>query len=406
MAKRTLGLGKRNKEKKRKVENSTSNERKDSPTPGAEQIQVELDENADPDNELVQLKGLWNNYFHSDRESEYVLNGIVHECDRLLREADKDEKAKSLLNDEFHAFYALALSELTIFKAAQESEDISQYFDNALERAELGLERAPDSDLLKLVIAKIIIQSIPLQFVSKLTVDSKAADVPVDLFEQLEKAKNNFNGQSNVELGFEVLQMFDDLLDILENFGLENNVDEGLDSDDEEELEPIVLKKSHPLRRLQESIPANYVWLRETMQRLFEQVEDPKIRIDMARSLGHLFLKAAEEPSSVFLQQYDDDSAEGSNETEKVQKDAKEAQKEALSHTITALDYLKKAQVEDEPKTWVEVAEAHIDLGNLYDYQSAEQEKAYQTAEDILKKANRASHGKFQDILDNLLAKE
>lgn len=400
MAKRALGLGKRNKEKKRKVESSTPNERSESPAPGAEQLQVEIEDNADLDDELVQLRGLWSNYFHSDRENEYVLNGIVHECDRLLREADKDEKAKSLINDEFHALYALALSELTIFKAAEEGEDIAPYFENALERAELGLKSNPKSDLLKLAIAKIIIQRIPLQFVSNLSVDSKATEIPVDLFEQLEKAKKNFTGEPDLELGFEVLHMFDDLLDILENFGLENNVDEGLDSDEEDELEPVVLKKSHPLYRLQKSIPENYIWLRETMQKLLEQIEDSKLRVEVARSLGHLYLKAAEEPSSLFLQQYDDEEAADDS------KEARKAQTEALAHTETALDYLKKAQVEDEPKTWVEVAEAYIDLGNIHDYQSAEQEKAYQTAEDILKRANRASHGRFQDILDNLLAKE
>ncbi|CAR26686.1 hypothetical protein ZYGR_0H05090 [Zygosaccharomyces rouxii] len=409
MAKRALGLGQKNKEKKRKVDNSNSNNEpnRNSPAPGADQIQVEMDENADLDDELTQLKGLWNNYFHSDRESEYVLNGIIHECDRLLRQSDSDEKTKKLLNDEFYAIYALALSELTIFKTEQEGEDVSQYFDQALEWAEIGMEKtSKDSQLLQLAVSKIILQRIPLQFISKLTVDSKPEDVNLDLFEQLQRAKKCFNVEKDLELAYEVLQMFDDLLDMLENFGHGNNIDEGLDSDEEDEIEPVKLNKKHPLYRLQKAIPENYAWLKETMVKLFENIEETTLRRNVARTLGHLFLKAAEEPTSVFMQQYDDEDEEEETEDKEVPKEIKQAQKEALSHTRTALDYLEKAQVEDEPETWVEVAEAYIDLGNLHDYQSSEQEKAYKVAEDILKKANRASHGRFQDILDNLLAKD
>lgn len=407
MAKRTLGLGQKNKEKKLKVDNSNANNESNgnAPAVGADQIEVEMDENADLDDELTQLKGLWSSYFHSDRESEYVLNGIIHECDRLLRQSDNDEQTKKLLTDEFYAIYALALSELAIFKTEQENEDVAQYFDQALERAEVGMEKtSKDSELLSLVISKISLQRIPLQFISKLKVDSKPEDVNLDLFEQVQRAKKCFNVKKDLELAYEVLQIFDDLLDMLENFGLGNNVDEGLDSDEEDEIEPVKLDEQHPLNRLQKAIPENYVWLRETMIKLFENTEQNTLRASVARTLGHLFLKAAEKPTGIFMQQYDDE--EEQTKDKEVPKEIQQAQKDALTHTRTALDYLEKAQVEDEPETWVEVAEAYIDLGNLHDYQSSEQENAYKVAEDILKKANRASHGKFQDILDNLLAKD
>lgn len=407
MAKRTLGLGQKNKEKKIKVDNSNTNNESNgnSPAVGADQIEVEMDENADLDDELTQLKGLWSSYFHSDRESEYVLNGIIHECDALLRQSDNDEQTKKLFTDEFYAIYALALSELAIFKTEQENEDVAQYFDQALERAEVGMEKvSKGSELLPLVISKISLQRIPLQFISKLKVDSKPEDVNLDLFEQVQRAKKCFNVKKDLELAYEVLQIFYDLLDMLENFGLGNNVDEGLDSDEEDEIEPVKLNEKHPLHRLQKAIPENYVWLRETMIKLFENTEQNTLRTNVARTLGHLFLKAAEKPTRTFMQQYDDEEEQAKNK--EVSKEIQQAQKDALTHTRTALDYLEKAQVEDEPETWVEVAEAYIDLGNLYDYQSSEQENAYKVAEDILKKANRASHGKFQDVLDNLLAKD
>ncbi|QLQ82019.1 hypothetical protein HG537_0G02730 [Torulaspora globosa] len=402
MVKRALGLGQKNKEKKRKLESGNGKD----VTPGADQISVELDDNEDLDNEFSQLKGLWQSYFNSDRENDYVLNGVVHECDRLLRQSQEDEEIKKNINDEFHGIYALALSELSIFKAGEDKKLVSEFFENALERCELGLTAFGDSQLLKLVWAKIVIQRIPLEYISQLKVNSKPGTLDVDINEQLEKAKEKFSvNKDYLELCFEVLQMFDDLLDIVENFGHENDIDEGLDSDQDEELDQVELSPKHPLYKLQQNLSVNYQWLRDEMVKLLDATDDKKFNKlyrNIARSAGHLFLKAAEEPTSVFMHlQYEEDDQE-SKDDEK----CKEAQQEALKYTKQALKYLEKGQVEDEPETWVEVAEAYIDLGNLYDYQSKDQENAYHIAEDILKKANKASHGKFQDILDNLLDKD
>ena len=41
------------------------------------------------------------------------LNGIIHECDRLLRENDSENKQP--LPAVFHAIYAIALAELSKF---------------------------------------------------------------------------------------------------------------------------------------------------------------------------------------------------------------------------------------------------------------------------------------------------
>lgn len=405
MAKRPLGLGKKNKEKKRKVQVEGESDSRET-TPGAtNQLNIELDDNVDLDNELSQLQGLWLNYFRSDRDNEYVLNGIVHECDRLLRQAQEDEQMAKQLNDKFHAIYALALSELTIFKAGEEEDrtknQVSEFFVNALERCESGQTAHPDSDLLKLVLSKIILQRIPLEYISGMTVDSKDK---LDLNEQLETAKKNFVAHmDDLELTFEVLQMMNDLLDIIENFGHENDIEEGLDSDDEEELENIELTADHPLHFLKNDVSSNYDWLRSALTDLLNKVDEKNTSVyhPIAKTIGELYLKEAEEPTAIFMElQY------GEDEKLSDSKECKASQKKALKSTSTALEFLKKAQINDDPKTWVQVAEAYIDFGNLQDYQSKEQEESYKSAEEILKKANKATHGKFQVILDNLLENE
>lgn len=444
MAKRPLGLGKKNKEKKRQkvsresTSGASSGTETATPTPTptptlaqtpANQISVELDEDADPDDELSQLRGLWMNYFRSDRDDELVLNGIVHECDRLLRNSAEDKSVE--LSAEFHAIYALALSELTIFKVGEEGDEeeeqdakkkskiVDEFFDSALERCELGASQSKESSLLKLVHSKVLLQRIPLQYISNLTVSSTNGK-KLKLHDMLESAKANFQICGDyLELTFEVLQMFDDLLDIVENFGHEDEIDEGLDSDDEDDLKEIELSPKHPLYQIQNQLEENYDWLRSQLESLFAQLtgpsnpeeedeeeegaatKDPRVTLyrPVARKLGQLYLKASEEPSQVFTTlTYEDDVPEEINGLT-----AKKAQEAALKLTSEAIKYFEKANDRNDPQTWVDVAEATIDLGNLYDYQSAQQEESYRKAEELLNKANRATHGKYKDILDNLL---
>ncbi|CEP60711.1 Ett1p LALA0_S01e17216g [Lachancea lanzarotensis] len=428
MAKRTLGLGKQNKglKKQKKAEAGIGTDAATptpETTPAANQITVEVEENVDPDNELVQLRGLWDTYFKSDRSDELVLNGIVHECDRLLREnetsessSEKDGKSTSLtLTDEFYAIFALALSELTIFKAGEEEEGdaneqqteknakaVSEFFDAALERCVSHLEKEPESSLLQLVKAKITLQRIPLQYISKLTVTDKNAS-KLKLHELLEQAKQDLKVDVNYpELALEVLQQFDDLLDIVENFGHEDDIDEGLDSDAEDELEEVQLSTKHPLYQIRKELAENYAFLRKQLKSLLKLVpQGTKLHRSISRRLGQLHLTAAEKPSQVFLHlTYENDE----DEKEIDGLSAPVAQTEALNFVTDAVKYLEHASEDDEPQTWVDVAEALTDAGNLYDADSKEQEQCYAKAEKLLRKANKATHGKYQDILDNLLA--
>lgn len=422
MAKRALGLGKQNKQKKRKTNSPSPGLTEDeiSNNQNEAQLNIQLDDDADLDDEIIQLKGLWKKYFNSDRDDEYILNAIIHECDRLLRLTETDESIKSKLDDEFYAIYALALSELTIFKNGDEeleqdekkrNDIVSQFFDDALDRTITANEQFKDSQILPLVHSKIILQRIPLQYISKLNLKSKK-DKNLDLLKLLQTAKDNFTIVKNdLDLTFEVLQMKNDLLDIIETFGHTDEIEEGLDSDNDEDLELLELSSSHPLFDLQKKLSNNYDWLHENLLSLLENIKDENSTTykGVSKSIGDIYLKKAEKPTAAFISiQYGDEDDD--NEEEEIvlstedQKRSKEHQQKAKKYVKKALEYLKKAQKEDDPETWVQVSEALITLGNLEDNKSSEQEDAYSEAQKLLEKANVSSHGKYQVVLDNLLA--
>lgn len=397
MAKRVRALGIGQKNKKAKVDKVDENKNEASP-----QIQLTVEGDEDPEDEIVQLKTLWKSYLHSDRESDALLNGIANECDALLSNNDKSKD--EIKDPEFYAVFALALSELTIFN----EKKVKEFFDNATEIVGLGL-REGSSDLLNLVKSKIIFQRIPLEFISKLKPDSIQETKGSSIAQMLTYGKNSFKiVQSDPELTFEVLKMFDDLLDIVENFGHAEEIEEGLDSDDEDDEDEIALAETHPLHEIQVSLAANYEWLKNNLTTLHTSIEDKESKLfhAISKTIGELYLKDAEGPSATFmeLQYRDDDDAEELSAADA--ETAKKAQKEALDLTKKALEYLEAAQISDEPETWVQVAEAYIDLGNLHDYDSTEQEDSYKKAEQLLRKANTASHNKYADILDNLLQKD
>ena len=156
--------------------------------------------------------------FLKDKDNQLLLNGVVHECDRLLRE---QEEGTTVLNDIFHSIYAQALSELTVFSGEEDNETkryklINDFFEAALERYTIGLEKYPDSSVLPLVNTKIILQRIPLQYISQIGLED-TNDEKYKLHELLETAKSSFSiAKGHEQLAYENLLSFYDLLDIVE----------------------------------------------------------------------------------------------------------------------------------------------------------------------------------------------
>lgn len=308
---------------------------------------------------------------------------------------------------------------------------MAEYFDAAVERADLGLSQHQDSIQLLFSKSKILLHQIALQYISQLKVDTSISkkvpklssylDSALRTYEEAEKKADElkkyelFNADQ-----LEILQVLDDLLDIVDNFG--KDIAEGEDDDDEVEDDEIELEESHPLYAIRESDEYNQWWrdhiilfldnvdkhgkeikvdFKEKAKSQEEEHPLLPLRREICKRIGQSYLQEAEVPSSVFTTLAYDDGFK--NEKEINGLSLKESQKIAQKLISTALKYLQWAEDQEEPETWVNVAEAMISLGNLYEVESEEQESHYQEAEKILNKANNVTNGKYEDVLENLL---
>ncbi|KAI5954109.1 ETT1 [Candida margitis] len=427
MAKRTLGLGKAAKAKKQKTDNEPIRNRDSKTEEEAEtsnQLTVELPEEVDANDEISQLRGLYKTYINSNRDNELIINGIIHECDRLLR--NQEEGAS--LPPTFYKIYSIALSELANFHT-DDAKQIQEYFEASLERVDTGLEKHPDDVELLFTRSKILINQIVLQYVSQLKLSSEAdeknkvkdlLDTALKVYESAESKAGELSKYDafNDEEYFDILEAVDDLLDIVDNFGreeVENKDDkeetgekgkkDEEDEEDEEEDNEIELDETHPLYPIKNTDEYNQWWRDHTIKYLdnLKKTTSPSQTLlrEVNQRLGQSYLQESEIPTNVYTTlKYDEDYA-GLEELEGL--NIIQAQEIAKDLIHKALEHLKNAEDRDEPESWVNIAEAMITLGNLYELDSKEQEKLYDEAETILKKANNVTNGKYQDVLENLL---
>ncbi|KGR12066.1 hypothetical protein MG5_01699 [Candida albicans P57072] len=420
MAKRTLGLAKAAKAKKQKKEQEHQeiSASPDEESSSSNQLTIELPEEIDANDEISQLKGLHKTYLQSERDNELLVNGIIHECDRLLRENDSENKQP--LPAVFHAIYAIALAELSKFHT-EELDKVKEFFIAALERVELGLEKNPNDINLLVAKTKILLDQISLQYIAPLTLESdvkeldkeidELLDAALSVYESVEARAKELKDYSIFDDSetLDILEALDDILDIVDNFGKENQGDDGSDKDDDEdddeEEKSVELAETHPLYKIKNSDKYDQWWRDHTHLYLdnLEKLENgsPELKREVCHRLGQSYLRESEVPYSVFTKLKYDDEYDGIEELEGLTE--KEAQKISQELITKALDYLKQAKDEEDPETWVSIAEAMISLGNLYEVDSKEQEDLYLEAEKILKRANNVTNGKFQEELDNLL---
>lgn len=393
-----------------------------------EKVTVELSADVDVNDAMGQLRVLWRNFIASEERNELMVNAVVHECDRMLRklaqrqEGNIDEEKIVLLGD-FYSIYAIALSSLAFFHT-ENPNLVKEFFEAARDRIETGKRLYPNSISVLFAEARILINLIPLTEISQLEVDSKInsehkdASVLLDrclnLYEEAEKLSEErkefsfFNRENS-----DFLDALDDLLEIVDNFGREHP--EGDDSDASDSPDEVVLNKKHPLYAIRKTDKYS-LWWREHCQRFLENLEKNlelvrksddqeeissliNLKREMSKRLGDSFLAEAEMPTTVFttLAYY----SRGEKEVNGM--NLEQSRELCKSLYKKALVYLKEAEDEEDPDSWASVAEATISLGNIYDISSEEQEKLYKEAESILIRANNATNGKYESILENLV---
>lgn len=441
--KRKLGLGKV-KAKKQKVEEKEggSNEKNE------QLLTVELANEVNPDDPLSQLTGLWQTWKSGERDSELILNGIINECDRIMRNCVENGGQEEIkLNDEFYSIYGQALSDISKFKPEGE---MKEWIDNAIERIDAGFEKfGKDNIRLKLARCTILLTKIGSLYIGQMTIDSKKEEFEglKELFDeftdlwnesvQLAEEKNDYS-LFKEESTLEILNIFDDLLDIVDKFGHQHT--EVVDSDDEEEVEEgkekddlkdkdtkneleegdLEISEDHPLYEIQQDDSYNHFW-RDSMLKFKDMMGDnveKKVAKSVFEKLGQSYLMEAEEPIAIFSSykygrdEESEEDGEGGEEEEEEKEEEKDEEMKETIETVRgegmrlveeAIKYLRRAHDEEDPKTWANIAEALITYGNLLELDSKEQEEAYSEAEKLLRRANNATHGHYEEILESLV---
>ena len=158
---------------------------------------------------------------------------------------------------------------------------------------------------------------------------------------------------------FEALKAFDDILDIIKNFGKADSIKEGLDSDDEDdefEEDEVKLPKGHPLFNVYQNTDKYSKWVVQHSELFGELVNEEYGSLlkkdsaaisdkerrqisylkEVSLKVGQILLQAAEKPSSIFSSITYDSDVEDDVEIDGYS--AEKAQKEAIKFTKKAVE--------------------------------------------------------------------
>lgn len=387
MAKRQLGLGKIKKNKKQKGTDAVA---EDSVVPEASNLTVELPSNVD-DDEFTQVKSLFEKF--QEDKNELMLNGVIHECDRLIR-----NESESKIPEFFYGTYSDALLEMIAFN--DNEKEVGELIDLSLEKVDLGLVRFETGVFLQFQKSKVLLN----QMMFNLGKLKEEFDSDFKFEQTLKKALKYYESASKIcksndvndgfsEDTFKILTLVDDVLEVVDNFGKSNDEDEEEEEEEEGDVPDVIEKIRNDDEYNQ--------WWRDQVVDFYNVLDQKKDKPEtlfktVSFNLGQSYLREAEEPTTTFTTlMYEDEDADES--------ELKEVQQIGIKLLETAIKYLRNSWDDENVESWVNLSESLISLGNLYDLDSKQQLECYKEAEDILVKANNVTNGKYKDILENLL---
>jgi hypothetical protein len=289
---------------------------------------------------------------------------------------------------------------LKISKYAIEGEDDepAAFVREAFDRCSTGIEHFPEHASLWFTRAKIRIAEVD-NTMSECK-PKKRYSTAAKLLPTIDKALKDFEkGESlalageNALLEPEHLDIIADLLQIGDLFG-------ELDDDEEGDLvkatERYLEWSRNRWERILESVPAG-----KGKSKMTEDDSSFTIVRKANKGMGQYYLSLSmpivqriEESDSEDEGGSDDEQHDKENDTEEIEKAKKSLGK--------AIQYLSKAETEEEPQTLVEIAEAQLTLANLLEEDCPDQRRLYAEAASRLKRAQRLGHGNYQDLIAEL----
>lgn len=345
MGKRPLGLGQAAKLKKKKTESQDTNKEVKENTPAEEatpNIEIELPEDTTADEELAEIYGLFNK-LHTDDDPQEQLKlarGIVHEADSLLR-------AREQLPAKGHVVYGAALLAIAAFQNEDSKEKPEDFRKVGLERMDIGLENADTG--VKALAALSLIEDADNQMAA--ASDKKKA--VGDVLKSIDKAVSLLAGSdgSQVEALNRLLE-FAGSLDTL-----------------------------------------NHAKAQEFMEFCHPRLTQlAKITTDKTQRLAHKGLGFYELSKSTPVLERIEDEEEPSDDEIDI---AAEALSSAVAHFEAALE-------ESDPDSYVRLGETLLNLGNLQENESEQQDATYAKAVKNIKTAKLLGADGLDELIEDL----
>lgn len=405
---RASGLGQRAKSKRVKTDDTNNAQAQETQE---EQATIAIDEDIDQDDELGQLQGLDRAYAQSDKSSDKLLRGIVHECDRLVRKfatGSTNDNNNKKLDGKFHDIYARALLELGQFAPENKSGDSRKdYIEAAIERANIGLETCKDDpqnkNLLIVTRAKARIALVDDEISSakskqRAKVACKAGDRVQEAIEEVNVIQEDEAAVTTKEL-VEFIKSVGEIADGFADLAEHRDCDEAT------------------TKKLLQHQTKLVDWTRAQWDAILgkhSQTSNKEICQMAHWGLAQYYVAKASQDLEAIEQAKEEDS-DNENENKALEKETENAKKllsSAQEHAKLALANSDEADNDNDSENSANtvqngeiqalLGEVQISLANLYDNESPQQKELYAQAVVSLKMAQRLGYGNFQEQIADL----